>query len=73
MLGGGGLSLLCGLAHYGSQLLYNNSIIKIILFQISKALKQFTERSLVILDEFGKGTDSVCLEEFFSYDIIYCA
>ena len=32
-----------------------------ILFQISKALKQFTEHSLIVLDEFGKGTDSVCL------------
>ena len=31
----------------------------IVSFQISKALKQATERSLIILDEFGKGTNSV--------------
>lgn len=31
----------------------------VIYFQISKALKEFTPRSLIILDEFGKGTDSV--------------
>ncbi len=40
--------------------------------QVSKALKLSTERSLIILDEFGKGTATVsCKLVLYSHIIVY--
>lgn len=38
------------------------------MLQVSLALRESTERSLIILDEFGKGTATVSLTEHSVYD-----
>lgn len=52
---------------------YTISLTIIVSFQISKALKQSTERSLIILDEFGKGTNSASHNFLLSFlNLIVC-
>lgn len=40
-----------------------------ILLQMSEALRDATERSLVVVDEFGKGTELVCRKDAKLYYI----